>query len=79
LARESAARAEYAKDGRVVFILEPMTFQKKYRIRKFVAEQVSKLGRNHPMVKTQYYSEEIDAECGMFPESRLIDAWVPSF
>jgi len=38
---------------------------------KFVAEQVSKLGRNHPMVKTQYYSEDIDAEGGLFPPERL--------
>jgi hypothetical protein len=38
---------------------------------KFVAEQVAKLGRSHPMVKTQYYGEEIDAEGGMFPPERL--------
>jgi hypothetical protein len=29
---------------------------------KFVAEQVARLGRGHPLVKTQYFSEEIDAE-----------------
>jgi muconolactone delta-isomerase len=38
---------------------------------KFVAEQVAKLGRNHPMVKTQYYSEDIDAQGGLFPPSRI--------
>ena len=32
----------------------------------YVDEQVSKLGRQHPFVKTQYFSEEIDAEGGMF-------------
>jgi hypothetical protein len=37
---------------------------------KFVAEQVSKLGRNHPMVRTQYFSEEIDAEGGLFTPAR---------
>lgn len=36
----------------------------------FVEAQIAKLGRNHPMVKTQYFSEEIDAEGGMFPKSR---------
>jgi hypothetical protein len=36
----------------------------------FVAEQVARLGRNHPMVKTQYFSEEIDAEGGLFPLER---------
>jgi hypothetical protein len=38
---------------------------------KFVAEQVARLGRGHPLVKTQYFSEEIDAEGGMFPPERL--------
>ena len=36
----------------------------------FVDEQVRRLGRNHPMVKTQYFSEEIDAEGGLFPPER---------
>lgn len=38
---------------------------------KFVAGQIASLGRNHPMVRTQYYSEEIDAESGMFPAERV--------
>ena len=38
---------------------------------KFVADQVGKLGRNHPMVRTQYYSEDIDAEGGLFPPARI--------
>jgi hypothetical protein len=37
----------------------------------FVADQVARLGRNHPMVRTQYYSEQIDAEGGLFPPERL--------
>jgi hypothetical protein len=37
----------------------------------FVAEQVARLGRSHTLVRTQYFSEEIDAEGGMFPEARL--------
>ena len=36
----------------------------------FVAEQIAKLGRNHPMVRTQFFSEEIDAEGGLFPTVR---------
>jgi len=36
----------------------------------FVAGQVAKLGRNHPLIRTQFYSEEIDAEGGMFPPAR---------
>ena len=36
----------------------------------FVAEQVARLGRNNPLIRTQYFSEEIDAEGGMFPLNR---------
>ena len=38
--------------------------------RKFVANAVAQKGRNHPMVKTQYFSETIDGEGGMFPPAR---------
>ena len=40
--------------------------------KEFVDEQVSKLGRNNPLVRSQYFSEEIDAEGGMFPLARRI-------
>ena len=43
--------------------------------RKHVQEQISRLGRQHPMVKTQYFSEEIDAEGGMFPAARCALLW----
>lgn len=36
----------------------------------FVAEQVAKLGRSHPMVRTQFFSEEIDSGGGLFPPAR---------
>src|SRR5665648_311099 len=35
-----------------------------------ISSQFSKLGRNHPMVKTQFFSEEIDGVGGLFPEAR---------
>jgi len=38
---------------------------------RFVQEQVAKLGRLHPMVRTQFYSEEIDAEGALFPPERI--------
>jgi hypothetical protein len=37
---------------------------------QFVSEQVTKLGRNNPLVMTQFYSEEIDSQAGMFPAAR---------
>ena len=36
----------------------------------YVARQVANKGRNHPLVKTQYFNEEIDSEDGMFPPAR---------
>ena len=37
----------------------------------FVDEQVRRLGRMHPMVRSQFFSEEIDFAGGLFPASRL--------
>ncbi len=37
---------------------------------KFVAEEVERLGRSHPMVKSQFFCEEVDAETGLFPPAR---------
>ncbi len=37
----------------------------------YVAAQVQRLGRNHPMVRSQYFSEEIDSNGGMFNGQRL--------
>jgi hypothetical protein len=36
----------------------------------YVEKQVARLGRNHPLVKTQYFLEEIDAQGGLFDELR---------
>ena len=38
----------------------------------FVNEQINRLGRNNPLVRTQYFSEEIDADGGMFPLRRRL-------
>jgi hypothetical protein len=34
---------------------------------EYVRKRVKRLGRNHPLIKTQYCLETIDAEAGMFP------------
>ncbi len=36
----------------------------------YVAGQVGMLGRSHPLVRTQYFNEELGAEAGMFPPGR---------
>jgi hypothetical protein len=37
---------------------------------KYVGGEIERLGRHHPLIKTQYNLEEIDAEAGMFPPHR---------
>jgi len=73
LARElRAARNAEREDGRRrVFVINAEDVAREvpaYGV--FVAEQVAKLGRNHPMVRTQFFSEEINGEGGLFPEAR---------
>lgn len=36
----------------------------------YVRGEIERLGREHPLIKTQYELEEIDAEAGMFPPHR---------
>ena len=38
---------------------------------RYVAEQVQRFGRHHPMIRSQYFSEEIDGNGGMFTAERL--------
>ena len=73
LARELRAAKEAEKrDGqRRVFVMTAADVAKEVpAYGAFVTEQVAKLGRNHPMIRTQFFSEEIDGEGGLFPESR---------
>jgi hypothetical protein len=74
LARElSAARAAEKQDSiRRVFIYDAD------QVRKFVPAygtyvdgEIARLGRQHPLVKSQYFCEEIDAQSGMFHAARL--------
>lgn len=39
--------------------------------RKHVEEMVARLGRNHPLIRTQYFSEEMTDRGGMFPPERI--------
>ena len=74
LARElrAARKAEQSDGIQRVFMLTADDVRKEvpaYGI--FVDNEVKRLGCNHPMVKTQYFSEEIDAEGGLFPPERV--------
>jgi hypothetical protein len=73
LARElRAAKEAEKKDGiqRVFTITGDEVAEEVPAYANHVEEQINKLGRNHPLVKTQYFCEEIDAEGGMFPRER---------
>jgi hypothetical protein len=73
LARElRAARLAEEADGirRTFVITAEQVGAEVPAYKKFVEEQVTKLGRNNPLVRTQYFSEEIDSEGGMFPLGR---------
>jgi hypothetical protein len=37
---------------------------------EYVDGQVARLGRGHPLIRTQYFNEEIDAQAGMFTPRR---------
>lgn len=80
LARELAAAQEAEKaDGiQRAFIITADDVAAEVRAYgAFVRAQVARLGRNHPMVKTQFFSETIDAEGGMFnkPRQALMQGW----
>ena len=40
----------------------------------YVTDQVQKMGRTHPTIKTQYYSEEIDAESAFIKDAEILMA-----
>jgi hypothetical protein len=67
-----AARHAQEEDGiqRVFTLDADQVAQEVSHYGKYVAAQIAKLGRNHPMIRTQYFSEEIDAQAGMFPPPR---------
>ncbi len=73
LARElQAARLAEQKDGiRRAFVIDAEDVAREVpAYGRFVAEQVARLGRSHPLVRTQYFAEEIHADGGMFPAER---------
>lgn len=86
LARERRAAEEAEKqDGirRVFHITADEVGKEAPAYKKFVASEVAKLGRGHPFVRTQFYSEEIDELAGMFTVDRIYNMmgkheWYPA-
>ncbi|MDD2521648.1 MAG: hypothetical protein PHW11_02340 [Anaerolineaceae bacterium] len=74
LARElRAARQAEARDGiRRVFQLGAEEVRAEVpAYGRFVDERVARLGRSHPMVRSQFFSEEIDFASGLFSPARF--------
>jgi hypothetical protein len=74
LAREKRAALEAEKKDGCKRLFELNSDQVRLEVPsygKFVDGEIAKLGRNHPFVRTQFFSEEIDARSGMFPPERL--------
>jgi hypothetical protein len=73
LARElRAARALEEQDGiRRAFQIDADRVAQELPVyAEFVREQVQRHGRTHPVVRSQFFSEEVEAEAGMFPSAR---------
>lgn len=73
LARELAVARELERQDGIkrAFVLTANEVGKEVKAYKiFVARQIARLGRNHPMVKTQFFSEAIDAEGSLFSPAR---------
>jgi hypothetical protein len=70
--RRAALQAEKL-DGirRVFFYTGEAVMQILPSYRAHVEAKIARHGRQHPLVKTQYFCEEIDAQTGMFPARRL--------
>lgn len=74
LAREVAACLELEKIDhaqRVFRITADDVSAEVHAYKQFVAAEVKKFGRSHPIIKTQYYCEEIDEIGGMFNPARI--------
>ncbi len=70
LARELryARQAEAADGIRRVFIVDGEAVGRVNEFyRHHMEAQIVRFGRNHPLIRTQYFCEEIDAEASMFP------------
>lgn len=69
---ESYLREQQAKDGyqRVFKFDCDVVGDEVPDYRTFVLSQVERYGRDHPLIKTQYYLETIDGEGGLFSEGK---------
>jgi hypothetical protein len=69
--RQAALRAQRADGIQRVFMVDGLQVAKVNKLYGlFLNSEIQKLGRQHPLVKTQYFCELIDAQAGMFNDKR---------
>ncbi len=63
-----------SQDGQQrVFIVSPdVVGEENEHYASFVASQVAQRGRQHPIVRTEYFNEPVDVAAGLFPKRRKI-------
>jgi len=70
--KKHALEAEEADGRKRVFVIDANDVKKSVPwYGKHVANVIKKLGRQNPLVKTQYFNELIDAQAGMFNARRM--------
>lgn len=69
--KQSALAAEQRDGIKRVFMVDGLEVAKSNPLYgEFLQSEIKKLGRQHPMIKTQYFNEEIDAQAGLFNTAR---------
>ena len=70
--KEELEAAEAADGVRRVFIVPPeAVIAENPSYGRFLEEKVARLGRDHPIVASEYFNEPIDGHSGLFDERRL--------
>jgi hypothetical protein len=67
----SAFKQQRKSKTQQVFMVDALEVSKENKLyKKYLKQEVDKLGRQHPLIKTQYYNELIDAHVTMFNAAR---------
>lgn len=70
--KQELERLEQRDGRRRVFMVSPdEVTEANPHYRKFLAAQEEKLGKNHPIIQSEYYLQPIDAEGGLFGRRRI--------
>lgn len=69
--RRQLERQQAADGVQRVFLVPPQRITRENKAyARFLQRKTAQLGRNHPIIKSEYYLQPIDAEGGLFPPRR---------